>query len=130
MRLIAKVGCSYIPYTTIDREMDEKKIAYSYRSAHDLFKCYGKTIFNQPNYNETETLEVKGAFTFLLVIVVRYKNEAHDPMFLELQIGQIDSAFDSMELLRPLLHDMEPGLQKLKPSKEGKSTVTVMFGFW
>jgi hypothetical protein len=44
----------------------------------------------------------------------------------ELKIGKLDSVFDSMKLLRPLLHDMEPGLQKLKPSKEGKSTVTVL----
>ena len=47
-------------------------------------------------------------------------------MILELQIGQIDSTEDSMELLRPLLDDMLPGLKKLMPSRDGKSSVEVL----
>jgi hypothetical protein len=57
--------------------------------------------------------------------VVRYKDPTWAPMIVELQLGQIDSTKDSMELLRPLPGDMMPGLNKLMPSKEGKSAVRV-----
>jgi hypothetical protein len=110
----------------------KKKILYSHRSAYDLFQCYGRTIVEDSG-NKIEKLELllgagdhgKGAFTFLFVVVVRYKDPTRAPMIVELQLGQIDSTEDSMELLRPLLDDMMPGLNQLMPSKEGKSAVKV-----
>jgi hypothetical protein len=133
-REITEVGSDYVPYVTANRliEGQKKKILYSHRSAHDLFQCYGRTIF-EGSRNEIDKLELllggdhgKGAFTFLFVIVVRYKDSTRAPMIVELQLGQIDSTEDSMELLRPLLDDMVPGLKKLMPSREGKSTVGVL----
>jgi hypothetical protein len=105
---------------------------YSHRSVYDLFQCYGRTIYEDSG-KEIEKLELlllggdhgKGAFTFLFVIVVRYKDPTRAPMIVELQLGQIDSTEDSMELLRPSLDDMMAGLNKLMPSKEGKLAVKV-----
>jgi hypothetical protein len=122
------------PCVTANRDMvgHKKKILYSHRSAYDLFQCYGRTIVEDSG-NKIEKLELllgagdhgKGAFTFLFVVVVRYKDPTRAPMIVELQLGQIDSTEDSMELLRPLLDDMMPGLNQLMPSKEGKSAVKV-----
>jgi hypothetical protein len=47
-------------------------------------------------------------------------------MILELQLVQIDSTEDSMDLLWPLLDNMMPGLKKLMPSREGKTAVEVL----
>jgi hypothetical protein len=132
-REIREVGSNYVPYVTANRVIvgHKKKILYSHRSAYDLFQCYGRTIFEDSG-NEIEKLELllggdhgKGPFTFLFVIVVRYKDPTWAPMIVELQLGQIDSTEDSMELLRPLLDDMMPGLNQLMSSKEGKSAVKV-----
>jgi hypothetical protein len=132
-REIREVGLNYVPYVTANRVIvgHKKKILYSHRSAYDLFQCYGRTIFEDSG-NEIEKLELllggdhgKGAFTFLFAIVVRYKDPTRAPMIVELQLGQIDSTEDSMELLRPLLDAMMPGLNQLMPFKEGKSAVKV-----
>jgi hypothetical protein len=71
---------------------------YSHRSAYDLFQCYGRTIFEDSG-KEIEKLELLLAFTFLFVIVVRYKDPSRAPMMVELQLGQNDGTEDSMELL-------------------------------
>jgi hypothetical protein len=132
-REIREAGSNYVPYVTTDGVIvgRKKNILYSHRSAYDLFQCYGRTIFEDSG-KRIEKLELllggnhgKGLFTFLFVIVVRYKDPTGAPMIMELKFGQIDSTKDSMELLWPLLDDMMPGLNKLMPSKEGKLAVKV-----
>jgi hypothetical protein len=68
-------------------------------------RFYGRTIF-EDSCKEIDKLELllggdhgKVAFTFLFVVVVRYKENTHTPMIVELQLGQIDSTKDSMDLL-------------------------------
>jgi hypothetical protein len=121
---ITEVGPDYIPYVSANRliEGQTKKILYSHWSVHDVFQCYGRTIL-EDRHNKIDKLKLllggdhgKGAFTFLFVILVRYKDSTRAPMIVELQVGQIDSTKDSMELLWPLLDDMNPGLKKLMPS--------------
>jgi hypothetical protein len=133
-REIREAGSNYVPYVTANRVIigHKKKMLYPHRSAYDLFQCYGRTIFEDSGNKEVEKLELllggdhgKGAFTFLFVIVVRYKDPTQAPMIVELQLGQIDSTEDSMELLRPLLDGMMPGLNQLMSSKEEKSAVKV-----
>jgi hypothetical protein len=131
---IRDVGSKYVPYVTANWVIEghKKKILYSHRSAYDLFQHYARTIF-EDSQKEIDKLELllggdhgKGAFTFLFVIVVRYKDVTRAPMIVELQLGQIDSTEDSMELLWPLLDYMMAGLKELMPSKEGTSTVEVL----
>ena len=55
----------------------------------------------------------KGVLVFVAVIVVRYKEDTKDPLVLELQIGQIDSNKDDIELLKPLLIKLSDGFKKL-----------------
>ena len=104
---IAEVGSNYFPYVTANQVIvgQKKKILYFHWSAYDLFQCYGRTIF-EDSRTEIDKLELllggdhgKGAFTFMFVIVVRYKDSTRAPMIVELQLGQIDSTKDSMELL-------------------------------
>jgi hypothetical protein len=112
-REIREVGSNYVPYVTANPVIigHKKKISYPHRSAYDLFQCYGRTTFEDSSI-KIEKLELllggdhgKSTFTFLFVIVVRYKDPTRAPMIVELQLGQIDSTKDSMERLRPLLDD-------------------------
>jgi hypothetical protein len=129
---VGKVGSKYVPYTTTRRTFDDRKILFSHRSATDLFRQYATTIFGDDRGEASiDKLEIllggdhgKGAFTFMFVLVIRYVDETKDPTILEFQIGQIDSTEDSMELLRPLLVDMELGVQEMEPV-DGKSMVYV-----
>ena len=66
----------------------------------------------------------KGAFTFLAVVFVRYSNGNKCNIF-EMQVGQIDSASDSAEILKPLLEKLEVALQQMKPDGNGNCKLLV-----
>jgi hypothetical protein len=55
----------------------------------------------------------KGKFAFLAVDVIRYKADSvrgQKSKIMDFKIGQIDHGSDSVELLRPLLQLLEPGV--------------------
>jgi hypothetical protein len=62
----------------------------------------------------------QGAFTFMALVALRYKAESgKESKYLALQIGQIESAADSSEILKPLVARLEAGLLRMHPDKEG-----------
>ena len=57
----------------------------------------------------------KRKFIFMAIVAIRYKKESGlEPLIKEYQIGQIDHSSDNVELLRPLLKFLEPGIRALK----------------
>ena len=123
-----EVGADAVSYVTTTRVFStgnkREKIRYHHRSAGVIFKKYVKTIVGD-KVHEIEKLELlfggdhgKGAFTFLFVVIVRFI-DGREPNLFEFQIGQIDSKDDSVTYLRPLIMDLQEGVQQLLPDKKG-----------
>ena len=112
--------------------MDGKKIIYHYWNLTSLLAHYSSVIFNKKHLHDIEKVEVllggdhgKGAFSFLAIIIVRFKT-FKSPIILDLQIGQIDSTEDKMNMLKPLLDMIQLDIKKMYPTSNGCIKVCVV----
>jgi hypothetical protein len=120
-REIRVVGNDFIPFETFELQIGGKRLLYAYRDVDTMLNNYINTASALSDLEDVSHLELalggdygKGAFTFLAVVFIRYSNEKKCNIF-EMQVGQIDSASDSAEILKPLLAKHEVGLQRMKP---------------
>jgi hypothetical protein len=67
----------------------------------------------------------KGSFTFLLCLHLRYTDTSKDRV-LDIQIGEIESSADSVELLKPLVKQIEEGVKCMNPDENGNSFFVVV----
>jgi hypothetical protein len=69
----------------------------------------------------------QGAFTFMALLTVRYtkKSKKDGSKYLAMQIGQIESEVDSVEMLKPLVATIEKGVRRIKPTNEGDAQFIV-----
>ena len=126
---IALVGSDYVEFKngTINvdaKEYGSKRISFFYRGLIDLFQRYKEEILEDiHNIRNIEVLlggdHGKGSMTFMAIIIVRYKND-NEPTEMKLQLAQVNSAKDTMLLLRLIVSKITPGILVMKP-KEGKS---------
>ena len=91
----------------------------------DLIKHYSQIIFL--HIDKIETVELvfggnhgKGAFTFMFVVIVRYRGNRRTPGVHEFQLGQIDTTKDNKEILAHLMEDMASGVMAMQPN-DGQS---------
>jgi hypothetical protein len=109
-RELAAFGSEFVPYETFHEEFGGKKILYSYRDLPQLLEFYLPELLE--SFEKTiSKFELtlggdhgKGAFTFLACCINRFA-DGSDPLEIELQIGEIGSETDTMEVLQPLLVD-------------------------
>jgi hypothetical protein len=66
----------------------------------------------------------KGAFTFLAVLFLRYTNGKKVSIF-EMQVGQIGSASDSAEIIKPLIEKLEETIRRIDPDASRNSKLVV-----
>ena len=106
---ISKIGSNYIEYNIEYEKVDNKKVMYSYRDLSLLMEYHVRDLFIT-DIHQIEKIEVmlggdhgKVAFVFLATVIIQYKNDCHDAIIMDLQIGEIDSGTDYMEHLIPLL---------------------------
>jgi hypothetical protein len=56
----------------------------------------------------------------MALLALRYKEESgKESKYVALQIGQIESTADSVEILKPLIDRLEDGLLHMRPDSEG-----------
>jgi hypothetical protein len=134
---ITEFGANFLEFQTEklrvvvgDKEQD---VLYSWKDLDKVLAFYKDNIYKEAP-QDIEKVEVclggdhgKGKFTFIALVIVRYKAAAlrQDKIF-EFQIGQIDHAKDSVELLRPLLARLEVGIKKLQPNNDAVCTATLV----
>jgi hypothetical protein len=131
---ITEVGSNFVEFKkeSIEVNVQEygvKKVQVSWRDLFDLFEHYAPELF-EGGCERIDRIEIllggdhgKGAMTFLAVLIVRYQAKKN-PKIIELQIGQVDSSKDTMELLRTIVARITPGISRLKP-KDGISSLHV-----
>ena len=132
---LSKIGSEYIPFKQeirefqFDGEKNKSKIRYFWKDASEVFKHHSKLFFQ--HRDEIKHLELlfggdhgQGAFSFLMVVIVRYSTDREDDKY-ELQLGEIDSTKDCVEILEPLLQMLEPGIKALQMNKEGFAFASV-----
>jgi hypothetical protein len=66
----------------------------------------------------------KGAFTFLACLIIRFA-DGSDPKEIELQIGEIGSETDTMEVLQPLVNKLGSLITTTMKPKEGNCRLVV-----
>jgi hypothetical protein len=122
---LASYGSTFVDYEIFYKEFNGKKVQYSFRSIPKMLLFYLPEFlkeFKKP----IETMEImlggdhgKGSFTFLATLAIRFADRS-DPYILEMQVGEIASAQDSVELLKPLVKKLEEGLKDvMKPTGDG-----------
>ena len=129
---ISEIGSSFIPYTCDQFKHEGKKINYSHRKLTELLNHYSLVLFDRKHLEEIEKVEVllggdhgKGAFTFLAIIIIRFKT-TKEPLILDLQIGQIDSQDDKLELLRPLVGKIGDDIRTMPQQSDGCVNLEVL----
>ena len=133
-RDISEIGSSFIPYTCEQFKYEGKKINYSHQKLTDLPNNYSSVLFDRNHLEHIEKVEMllggdhgKGAFTFLAIIIIRFSN-SKEPIILYLQIGQIDSQDDKLELLRPLVEKLNDDIRTMQPGSDGCVDLEVTVG--
>ena len=53
----------------------------------------------------------KGGMIFVAVLILQFRTENKNPNIIELQIGEVDSSKDMMELLHFIAENVTPGIQ-------------------
>jgi hypothetical protein len=94
--LIREVGNDYIPFTTFEKKIDGKRICNSFRDIDTMLTHAINTASALRDLDDVSHAELalggdhgKGAFTFLAVLFLRYRNGKKVSIF-EMQVGQID----------------------------------------
>jgi hypothetical protein len=126
-----QVGNDYIPFTTFEKKIDGKRILYSYRDIDTMLTHAINTALALRDLDDIAHAELalggdhgKGAFTFLAVLFLRYTNGKKVSIF-EMQVGQINSASDSAEILKPLIEKLEESIRRIDPDANGNSKLVV-----
>ena len=124
-RELAAFGSEFVPYETFHEEIGGKKILYSYRDLAKLLEFYLPELlesFEKPISKFELTLggdHGKGAFnTFLACLIIRFVDN-FDPVETELQIGEIGSETDTIEVLQPLVDKLGSLITASMNPKEG-----------
>jgi hypothetical protein len=123
-RELAAFGSEFVPYETFHEEIGGKKILYSYRDLAKLLEFYLPELLEsfEKSISKIElTLggdHGKGAFTFLACLIIRFVDNS-DPVETELQIGEIGSETDTIEVLQPLVDKLGSLITASMNPKEG-----------
>jgi hypothetical protein len=124
---VRAVGEQFFRATTFEEVIDGKNIHYWYKDVDEVLKHMVKHASAFEDIKDIESMDMslggdhgKGAFTYMALLAIRYKKESKiESKYLAMQIGQIDSAADSAEILKPLVKRLEAGLLRMKPDENG-----------
>ena len=86
-----------------------------WRYLSGIIKIYSGEIFQ--DVEDIFNIEVllggdhgKGGMIFVAVLILRFRTENKNPNIIELQIGEVDSSKDMMELLHFIVEKVTPGI--------------------
>ena len=93
-----------------------KKVHCFWRDLSGIIKIYSREICQ--DVEDIFNIEVllggdygKGGMIFVAVLILRFRTENKNPNIIELQIGEVDSSKDMMELLHFIAENVTPGIQ-------------------
>jgi hypothetical protein len=121
------VGDQYFKATTFTEKINGNTIDYWYKDIDHVLKHMVDSASAFEDLKDLDRMDMslggdhgQGAFTFMALLALRYTKESgKESKYLALQIGQIESAADSFEILKPLVDRLEAGLLRMCPDKEG-----------
>jgi hypothetical protein len=114
--------------TIFTEKINGNPIDYWYKDIDHVLKYMVNSVSACQDLEDLERLDMslggdhgQGAFTLMALLALRYKEESgKESKYLALQIGQIESAADSVEILKPLVDRLEAGLLRMRPYSEGR----------
>jgi hypothetical protein len=114
--LIRGVGNDCIPFTTLEKKIDGRRILYLFHDMDTMLSYAINTALALRNLEDVSHAKLalggdhgKGASTFLAVLFLRYRNSKKVSIF-EMQVRQIDSASNLAEILKPLIKKLEESI--------------------
>jgi hypothetical protein len=130
------VGDQYFKATTFAERINGNSIDYWYKDIDHVLKHMANEASAFEDVKDLERLDMslggdhgQGAFSFMALLALRYKKESgKESKYFAVQIGQIESAADSSEILKPLVDRLEAGLLRMYPDKEGNVQFKIVKG--